>query len=229
VRVPLHFDIPMSPVTSRRHLPRGEARAAIIAHASRLMRGRGFASTSVDEICLQAGVTKGAFFHHFASKEALVPTLIEAWVGDRAAQYGRALEAAGEDPLIRLEALFGSLRENVREPPEGIPACLLGMLAQELSLHHEPLRDAFARCFAGWTDLVAGLLAEAKVRHPPVVDFDPAEVAWMLNSLWQGTLLVAKSREEGRRLAEGNLEHARAYLRLLFHGPAALPGSRAET
>ena len=36
-----------------------------------LIRERGFAATTVDELCTRAGVTKGAFFHHFASKEDL--------------------------------------------------------------------------------------------------------------------------------------------------------------
>ncbi|MBL9052404.1 MAG: helix-turn-helix transcriptional regulator, partial [Tabrizicola sp.] len=43
--------------------PRGEARARLIEAARSLVRHKGFAATSVDELCAAAGVTKGAFFH----------------------------------------------------------------------------------------------------------------------------------------------------------------------
>ena len=35
------------------------------------IRGRGYSTTSVDQLCAAARVTKGAFFNHFASEEAL--------------------------------------------------------------------------------------------------------------------------------------------------------------
>ena len=60
-------------------LPRGEARARLLEAARTLVRHRGFAATSVDDLCAAAGVTKGAFFHHFPSKEALGVALIDDW------------------------------------------------------------------------------------------------------------------------------------------------------
>ena len=58
-------------------VPRGEARARLIEAARSLVRRKGFAATSVDDLCVAAGVTKGAFFHHFASKEALGVALVD--------------------------------------------------------------------------------------------------------------------------------------------------------
>ena len=46
------------------------ARDKILDAAVRVIRAQGYAGTSVDELCAAAGVTKGAFFHHFKSKEA---------------------------------------------------------------------------------------------------------------------------------------------------------------
>ncbi len=47
------------------------AKSKLLEAAIVLIRTKGFAGTSVDDLCTAAGVTKGAFFHHFASKEAL--------------------------------------------------------------------------------------------------------------------------------------------------------------
>ncbi len=65
---------------SRSSLPeRQTARTRLIDAAHQLVRRKGYAATSVDEICSAAGVTKGAFFHHFASKEALGVAAAEQW------------------------------------------------------------------------------------------------------------------------------------------------------
>ena len=59
--------------------PRGSARDKLIAAAHQEVRRQGYAATTVDQICAAAGVTKGAFFHHFESKEALAVAAAEAW------------------------------------------------------------------------------------------------------------------------------------------------------
>ena len=50
---------------------RGEGRARLLDAALTVIRAKGYADTTVDELCRAAGVTKGAFFHHFRSKEEL--------------------------------------------------------------------------------------------------------------------------------------------------------------
>ncbi len=47
---------------------RPSARIKLLEAARTLIRTKGFAATTVDDLCAAAGVTKGAFFHHFDSK-----------------------------------------------------------------------------------------------------------------------------------------------------------------
>ena len=55
-----------------KHSPeRGNARIRLLEAARDVIRAKGFAATSVDDLCRAADVTKGAFFHHFGSKDAL--------------------------------------------------------------------------------------------------------------------------------------------------------------
>jgi AcrR family transcriptional regulator len=57
-----------------------ETRSKIIASAIKLFSNRGFNAASVDVICKDAGISKGAFYHHFESKQALFLALLDVWL-----------------------------------------------------------------------------------------------------------------------------------------------------
>ena len=81
-------------------------RQALVAAARELFGERGYAATSVDEIVRQAGVTKGALYHHFADKDALFRAVVEDVKGEVTSVMAQAfLEATAEpdalDTVIR--------------------------------------------------------------------------------------------------------------------------------
>lgn len=57
-----------------------ETRSKIMDSAVKLFSTRGFSAASVDEICEEAGISKGAFYHHFESKQALFLALLDSWL-----------------------------------------------------------------------------------------------------------------------------------------------------
>jgi AcrR family transcriptional regulator len=57
-----------------------ETRARIIESAIKLFSIRGFNASRVDDICAEAGISKGAFYHHFESKQALFLALLDSWL-----------------------------------------------------------------------------------------------------------------------------------------------------
>ncbi len=57
-----------------------ETRTHILDAAGELFAKRGYAATSVADICQQAGVTKGAFYHHFATKQQVFLDLRDRWL-----------------------------------------------------------------------------------------------------------------------------------------------------
>jgi AcrR family transcriptional regulator len=57
-----------------------ETRSKIISSASKLFSTRGYDAASVDDICRDAGISKGAFYHHFGSKQALFIALLNGWL-----------------------------------------------------------------------------------------------------------------------------------------------------
>ena len=67
-----------------------ETRTKILESAVKLFSTRGFGAASVDEICTEAGISKGAFYHHFESKQALFLALLDGWLQ----AIDRAIEAS---------------------------------------------------------------------------------------------------------------------------------------
>ena len=97
---------------------REETRGQLLAAARALFAEKGYAETSTPEIVAQAGVTRGALYHHFADKTALFAAVVEA---EHAAVAG-GIEAAGDtmpsDPVAALlaggEAFFAAMRDEGR-------------------------------------------------------------------------------------------------------------------
>jgi len=58
----------------------GETRARILEAATRLFSSAGYNAASVDDICAEAGVSKGAFYHHFPSKQAVFLAMLDDWL-----------------------------------------------------------------------------------------------------------------------------------------------------
>lgn len=57
-----------------------ETQAKIIEAAIKLFSSRGYNKASVDDICKEAGISKGAFYHHFKSKQTLFLALLDEWL-----------------------------------------------------------------------------------------------------------------------------------------------------
>ncbi|MBP9181843.1 MAG: TetR/AcrR family transcriptional regulator [Fuscovulum sp.] len=198
-------------------VPRGEARARLIAAARDLVRRQGFAATSVDDLCAAAGVTKGAFFHHFASKEALGVALVRDWTESTGAMFAAHPYNAAPDPLDRVFA-YNDLRRSLLEMPLPEFTCVAGTTVQETYLTAPAIREAAADSIASGAEHVRAHLAQALAAHPvPGVSAD--SLARFFQVAVQGGIILAKAAGEAAPAREA-LDHLERYLRLLFDRPA---------
>src|SRR5688500_13927974 len=90
------------------------ARDTLLQAAMRVVRQKGYAATSVDDLCAAAGVTKGAFFHHFASKEDLAVAAAGHWNEFATEFFRTAPYHAHKDPLDRLLGYIDFRREILK-------------------------------------------------------------------------------------------------------------------
>ena len=198
-------------------VPRGEARARLIEAARSLVRRKGFAATSVDELCAAAGVTKGAFFHHFATKEALGVALIDDWTASTGVMFATHPYNSPDDPLDRVLAYLDFRREILGQPIVDF-SCVAGTSVQEAFETSPAIRDAAARSMVSGFEHVRPHLAAALAAHP-VPGVTAESLARQFQVAVQGGIILAKALDDPAPAREA-FDHLERYLRLLFTRPA---------
>lgn len=178
-----------------------------------LMRAKGFNATSVSDICEAAGVTKGGFFHYFASKEDLAKEASALFREETLQAYQRDGFPNLPDPLDRVIGRLEFLKKSQRS--RQIYGCLIGTLAQEISTTHPDLRAIFHNVFNKMAHDLETDLAAAKALYAPASAFDPAGAAAMFVSMFQGSLMMAKASGSAE-VVVGNLESYLVYLKTFF-------------
>lgn len=148
----------MSPKTDD-NTTQAPTRQRIVDTARELMLERGFEATAVDDICRQAGVSKGSFYHAFASKEELGLAVLQSWFdrGTERLQNGDYTELA--DPVDRLLGYLDHC-EKYAESFWG-DGCLLGNFSTELAQSHPRIRERVAEIFTRLTNSQAKLFEPA--------------------------------------------------------------------
>ena len=185
-----------------------EAKEKLLRAGSELIRRQGFVGTSVDQICEEAGVTKGAFFHHFKSKEALAEECLCQWARQTAAMDETASYQKLTDPAERLLGCMDFYIHLFQEP-KLIKSCLAGTTAQEVSETHPELREAANACFIGGARRFRTLVEEAGRARRKKVDGESLAQLWV--ATLQGAIILAKaSRDHG--VIGRSLEHVRRYI-----------------
>ncbi|OWU85191.1 TetR family transcriptional regulator [Oceanicola sp. 22II-s10i] len=197
---------------------RGTARTALLDAALGLIRTRGFAATSVDDLCAAAGVTKGAFFHHFSNKEALAVAATEHWTEVTGAAFNDAPYHRADDPLERVIGYL-EFRKAILQGELPDYTCLLGTMVQETYADSPAIRAA---CHTGITAHAATLepdIAAAMAAHG-VTGITPESFALHTQAVIQGAFILAKAKNDTAIAAE-TIDHLIRYTRLLFGQPAS--------
>jgi TetR/AcrR family transcriptional repressor of nem operon len=200
-------------------VPRGEARQRILNAAMDLIRRQGFSATSVDDLCAAAGVTKGAFFHHFASKEALGVAVVDHWTETTGAMFAAHEYNRKPNPLDRVFAYL-DLRRALLDMPLPEFSCVAGTTVQETYQTHPAIRLAAEASVRSGAAHVEAHLAAA-LAADPVPGVTAESLAMQFQVAVQGGIVVAKALNDPQA-ARAAIDHLERYLRLLFNQPVAL-------
>ncbi len=198
---------------------KGGARDRLLEAAMTLIRRNGFSATSVDTLCAEAEVTKGAFFHHFASKEALGVAAVEHWTAMTGAFFEAAPYHAAADPLDRVLAYVAFRRSLIAGEIEAF-TCVAGTMAQEMHATSPEIRAATGQSILGHAATLEADIAAAMAERgmePP--DWTAASLARHTQGVIQGGFILAKAGADPALAVEA-MDHLDRYIRLLFTTPS---------
>ncbi len=195
------------------HQPRGdETRARILAAAIECFTRSGYDATGVAEICERAGVSKGAFYHHFPSKQAAFLALMEQWLHG----VDAPLRAARVPDEVVSEQLLG-----LAQIVEPVFSVAQGQVPMFLEFWRQAAKDPevwqttiepYRRFRAGFAALVEAGIADGSLR--PV---DPDLAALAIVSLGVGLVVQGALDPSGGDWSQA----AEQSIRLLLEGLAS--------
>jgi len=180
----------------------------LIGAATELIRRKGYVATTIDDICEQSGVTKGAFFHHYKTKEELAVAALEAWdemveAMEESAPFQK-VKAPRKRVVAYMEFLIG-----VFTAPGTLKSCLAGTTAQEVSDTNPALRNGANACFVNAQARFQEILDAACKGSRKRVNTASLSALWMATI--QGSLILYKASQDAA-VIRGNLEHVKRYI-----------------
>jgi TetR/AcrR family transcriptional repressor of nem operon len=191
-----------------------ESKTKLLDAATQVIRAKGYAATTVDDICHQAGVTKGSFFHHFRGKDELALNAVAHWESMTEGLFAAAPYHGAKDPLDRVLG-YVDFRAALLEGELADYTCLLGTLVQETYATHPDIRAA---CDRGLSSHIAELTHDielARKRYAPRAAWSAESVGYFIQTVLQGAFILAKAKQSPDGVRQ-SLAHLRRYLKSLF-------------
>jgi AcrR family transcriptional regulator len=182
---------------------KAKARQALVKSVTKALRKSGFNGIGVDALAASAGVTSGAFYSNFSSKEALLEEVIDANLGQPFIDADSGTLAERRERLKSyLKMYIGA--QHCADPENG---CVMPTLSADVARSSEVVREAYRRRMQELVGKIARVIGgEAR---------DADSRAWTIVTLMVGAVSVARALPEGaeaRAILDAALQQAIALI-----------------
>jgi len=175
---------------------RGErARRAILDAALPVFARDGYAAASLNQIIEASGLTKGGFYFHVPSKQALALAV----VADHQQRWISRIDAEISEYDTAVDRLFAAPRLIARYAKQGEGPAALSKLVEELARDPD-LRDEVCASIRAWLDTVTQHFAAAQAEGAVRGDLDPAMLAQVAVGGFVGAQAISEQLRDGRFL-----------------------------
>ena len=198
--------------------PQHESKIRLLDATLRVVRAKGYSATRIEDVCAEAGLTKGSFFHHFKSKEDLALSAVAHWDAKTSAFFATAPYRDPADPLSRVIAYI-EFRKAILTGDLPDFTCFLGTIVQEGYRTHPDLAAACERSISGHAKTLEADIRAAMREHAAPSGWTAESLALHFQAVIQGSFILAKAKGNAAAAAE-SLEHLKRYVELLFRAPA---------
>ena len=203
-----------------------ESKTKLLDATLKVVRAKGYSATRIEDVCAEAGLTKGSFFHHFKSKEDLALSAVAHWEATPTATFATAPYHDAKDPLSRVIAYI-EFRKALLTGDLPDFTCFVGTIVQEAYRTHPDVRAACERTISGHARTLEADIRAAMREHGRPQDWTPESLALHTQAVIQGSFILAKAKGSAAAAAE-SLDHLRRYIELLFQTPAKTGSGRRD-
>jgi TetR/AcrR family transcriptional repressor of nem operon len=194
---------------------RHESKTKFLDAAMHVIRVKGYSATRIEDVCEEAGLTKGSFFHHFRSKEELALAAADHWSEVTGGVFASAPYRELPDPLDRVLAYVDFRKAILQGRTLSDFTCLVGTMVQEVYDTNPPIREACNRSISGHAATVEADIAEAMQKYGVDAEWTAQSLALYTQATLQGAFILAKAKG-GPEIAAACIDHLHRYIEMLF-------------
>jgi TetR/AcrR family transcriptional repressor of nem operon len=195
-----------------------ESKLRLLDATLKVVRIKGYSATRIEDICAEAGLTKGSFFHHFKSKEDLALAAAEYWRLRSIEAFAAAPYHRAADALSRLVAYI-QFRKTLLTGDLPDFTCFAGTIVQEAYRTQPAVSAACARDIMDHAKGLEDDIREAMRDHQIRASWTAESLGRHILAVIHGAFILAKA-QGGAAVAAECLDHLQRYIELLFgRGP----------
>ncbi len=202
-------------------LTKGEqTRERIMDIAQDAVLHKGFASTSIEEIIAEAGITKSGFFYHFRDKNDLAKALLQRYTDEEWKVFDALFRQADErsdDPLHGFLIFLNLFADMMGDLPNGHPGCLIASYVYQDFMFSGEVRALTTEGHRIWRRRFRERLDRIDERYQARIEVNLDDMADMLSAVADGGIILSKSLHDPTLLPRQILQY-RAYVKLVFQG-----------
>lgn len=192
-----------------------QSKAKLLEATIRVVRTKGYNATRIEDVCAEAGVTKGSFFHHFKGKDDLALAAVEHWKASSSALFANAPYHLAADPLDRVLA-YVDFRKTLLQGELPEFTCFAGTMVQETYATNPQIRAACESSICGHAETLTADIAAAMRKYGVTGEVTAASLARHTQCVIQGAFILAKATGSAAVAAE-SIDHLHRYFTLLFN------------
>lgn len=200
-------------------LSKGEAtRERLLDLAEEAVLQKGFGATTIEELIVQAGITKSGFFYHFKDKNDLAQALLRRYVARHNALFDNMFMRSNEltdDPLQSFLVGLKFFADMLAELPKTHPGCVVAAFCYQDQQFSRDIRALNADGIRSWREKVRVHLQKIADTYPPRNGVDLDVMADMITAIVEGGIILSRTFDDNTMLAQQVMAY-RNYVKLAF-------------
>ncbi len=169
---------------------------------------KGYEHLGVDEICLRTGMTKGAFYNAFKSKEGFLTSAILTYSEKNVIRIEKELAPReGKTAISRLNDFYENMLAV--QPKIDHIGCMINTIMSELGFKNQLVSELTTAQFEAFIDAIEPTVKEAQLNGELTTQFNSRELTELMHSTFYGVLTRSKGASDMTKSIET--------MRLLFH------------